>query len=146
MAFDVTARERLLAFLEAGWTLEAAAAAAGTSRTTVNRWAARGWHDPDGEAGEFAARFDALRATPPPPEPRTTEDLPPDPPRAYAERVWSWVLAGDPFVALSPDEMALLTPEQAEVARSVHADGPPSPQRVLDACAAEADELRESAC
>src|SRR5207244_4382058 len=35
------------------------------------------------------------------------------------ERVWRWVLDGDPFVGLSPDELEMLSAEQREHAIAV---------------------------
>ena len=58
----------------------------------------------------------------------------------------------DPFVALSPHELALLTDEQMQVAREAAENHHPATTaqdrareaRVLDACAAEAVRLRRA--
>ena len=47
--------------LEAGRTVEDAAAAAGVSGYTVHRWARKGRVEEGTEAAEFAERFDAVR-------------------------------------------------------------------------------------
>src|ERR1700681_2992292 len=62
MSFSIAIRERFLALLAVGYSVEAAAAAAGTSRTTVARWAARG-REPGAspDHATFAARLDAIR-------------------------------------------------------------------------------------
>jgi Homeodomain-like domain len=61
-SFDAARRERFLTAFAAGETIEAAAAAAGVSRTTVARWRARG-AEPDArpEVAEFASRFAVIR-------------------------------------------------------------------------------------
>jgi transposase len=61
--FDLQARERLLALLTVGQSMEEATAAAGTSRTTVARWAARGRVEgAPPEYASFAKQLDAIRA------------------------------------------------------------------------------------
>ena len=60
--FSVGARERFLALMAVGYSLEAAAAAAGTSRTTVHRWLALGRAlGASAEHRAFAERLDAIR-------------------------------------------------------------------------------------
>jgi len=60
--FDLQARERLLALLTVGVSMEEATAAAGTSRTTVARWLARGRVEGGPpEYVSFARRLDAIR-------------------------------------------------------------------------------------
>jgi hypothetical protein len=48
--------------LIAGATLEDACAEVGVSRTTVNRWIAKGRRQPDTPAGEFAAEIDRAQS------------------------------------------------------------------------------------
>ena len=130
--FDSLRRERLLAFIEAGWPLIEAAAAADVSRQTVGVWLARGRHHPNSQAGEFATRFQAARAA-------ANERRPAESPKqerpaqstpvgfaAHADTIWRWVQEGDPFVTLSPEEMSVLTPEQrAQVVRMYQESSPP---------------------
>jgi len=128
--FTEAKRERLLALLEAGWTLVDASAATPISRQTVAEWCARGRRQPESAAGEFAARFDALRAA------RAAQanghgdeedDLPPGHPLR-------WTTLDDPFLPLDPSLLAYLTDEQREEVRAIHADGDPRGEAVLDAC------------
>jgi hypothetical protein len=63
MRFSLPVRERLLALLAVGCSIEDAAAIAGTSRQTVSRWAARGRApDAPAEYAAFAERFDSIRS------------------------------------------------------------------------------------
>src|SRR5437660_9089193 len=79
-------------------------------------------------------------------------------PEGTAEKVWRWAHEGDPFVAISPSELAYLSPEQVQEAREL-ADAafeeritylPREKQEerrarhlaVLDGCEAEAERLR----
>jgi hypothetical protein len=116
--FDALKRERLLAFVEAGWPLTDAAAASDVSRQTVSTWLTRGRHDPSSEAGAFVARFNAAKAAANgrgvPAPPITEQPIRPGAQgfAPYADTIWRWVQEGDPFVALSPGEMSELTPEQ----------------------------------
>jgi transposase len=60
--FDAAARERFLALLGAGRTIEEACATVGISRATVSKWRARGRRPgADDEAAAFAVAFDAIR-------------------------------------------------------------------------------------
>ena len=102
--FDSVRRERLLTLFETGASVTDAAAASGISRQTVSEWLARGRRQPDSEAGEFAARFDALAVQRGEGDP---DEVPPDHPAA-------WVEQGDPFVGLSPVELAMLDAEQRD--------------------------------
>jgi hypothetical protein len=108
--FDLARRERFLALMAVGKTIEEAAATAGISRTSVARWAARG-RAPDAltEHRSFAERFDAIRQEFA--ERDAADEHEPSPAAEWVE--------GDPFVALAPDEMAELTPEQQQRAREV---------------------------
>lgn len=116
--FTMERRERFLALLSVGHTVESAAAVAGTSRQTVVRWAARGRvPGAPAEAAGFAQRLDAIRGGKAEDVARHREaeaeaEPPPDHP-------WRWVLDGDPFVSEEPAAMAMLTPEQQEQARAV---------------------------
>ena len=92
-----------------GYSIEKAAALAGISRTTIARWAARG-RAPDAaiEHATFAQRLDALRSGQP-------EDV--DCSAGNAEELptthpYRWALEGDPFVVMSPEELAMLTAKQ----------------------------------
>jgi hypothetical protein len=61
VAFTLERRERFLALISVGVSIEAACASAGTSRTTVHRWLATGRAaDADAEHRSFAERFDQL--------------------------------------------------------------------------------------
>jgi hypothetical protein len=100
--FTEARRAALLAFVESGWSLSAAAARVGVSRQVVHEWLTRGRQQPDGEHGAFAAAYDALRAAQ---LPEDDDDLPEDHP-------WRWVLEGDPLVALEPSSMDRLTGDQ----------------------------------
>ena len=94
--FTMERRERFLALLSVGHTVESAAAVAGTSRQTVVRWAARGRvPGAPAEAAGFAQRLDAIRDGKAEDVARHREaeaeaEPPPDHP-------WRWVLDGDPF-------------------------------------------------
>ncbi len=106
-AFTPAARERFLALLAVGYSVEAAAAAAGTSRTTVARWAARGRAaGASAEHRAFAERLDAVRAE--------GEALLVEQREAERVPVFGDVDYVDEMTALEPDAMALLTPEQRE--------------------------------
>jgi hypothetical protein len=59
--FTPERRGKLLGLLEAGRTVEDAAAAAGVSGYTVHRWARKGRVEEGTEAAGFAERFDAVR-------------------------------------------------------------------------------------
>lgn len=59
--FDVERRARLLGLIEAGASLEEAAARVGVARQTVFRWQARGKVQPGTPAAEFAERLAAAR-------------------------------------------------------------------------------------
>jgi hypothetical protein len=114
--FDLERRERLLALLAVGKSVEEAAAEVGISRPTIARWAARG-RVPDAttEHERFARRLDAIRSG-------EAEDVLQGEAKAAetaegelpATHPYRWALEGDPFVVGSPDELALLTPEQRE--------------------------------
>lgn len=107
--FDLARRERFLALLAVGKTIEEATAIVGISRTSVARWAARGRvPDAAAEHRSFAERFDAIRQ-----EFAGQDAADEQEPSLAAE----WVR--DPFVALAPDEMAELTPDQQQCAREV---------------------------
>jgi hypothetical protein len=112
--FTLECRERFLALLAVGYSVEAAAAAAGTSRTTVSRWTARG-ETPGAslEHAAFAQRLATIRRA------QAEKALAEEADALPATHPYSWVLDGDPFVAMSPEEMAMLTPEQQQHARQV---------------------------
>ena len=121
--FNLPARERFLALLAVGATVETAAADAGTSRTTVHRWLGRGRAGGDREAATFAKRFDELQAEKAASqEPQqadrdvAAEGSPED---RHRRMILDWLDQGDPFIALEPDSMALLTAEQQERAIKV---------------------------
>ena len=103
-AFTLERRERFLALLTVGMTVERAAADV-ISRTTISRWAARG-RVPDAttERARFAKRYDDVRSTQAEDtaqrEPEPVEDSPLHP---YRSTIYAWALDGDPFVAASPD-------------------------------------------
>jgi hypothetical protein len=134
-AFDLERRERFLALLAVGKSVEEATAIVDVSRPTILRWAARG-RVPDAmaEHARFAERFDAIRsqaddvAAQRRPEP--AEDPPEHP---YRSMIYGWALNGDVFVAASPDELAELTPEQREhvMALAAQRGAKESPQRPL---------------
>ncbi len=107
MSFDLAARERFLALVSVGQTVEMAAAIAGTSRQTVSRWAARGRAPgASAEYATFAVRLDAIRS-------------------GLAEDVARRLAAeqepdegpdlDDPFLLWEPSSMAKLTPEQQRI-------------------------------
>ncbi|MEA2202323.1 MAG: hypothetical protein QOI89_2919 [Solirubrobacteraceae bacterium] len=144
--FDLQARERLLALLTVGVSMEEAAAAAGTSRQTVARWAARGRVEgAPAEYVSFAKRLDAIGGAQAE-DVAERPDVPGDPPEhPYRSQVWGWVQAGDVFTAISPRELAELTEEQAAEAQAPHSvDAEPWQRRVLDGCAKEAAKLRRA--
>jgi hypothetical protein len=123
-AFTLELRERFLALVTVGKSVEEAAAVVGISRTTIARWAARG-RVPDAttEHSWFAQRLDAIRTAKAEDvaqhreEPDAAEDPPEHP---YRSLIYERVRGGDPFVWLSPDEMAELTEEQRQRARQAH--------------------------
>lgn len=111
--FSLERRERFLALLSVGQTVEGAAAAAGTSRQTVGRWVARG-RVPGGspEYRAFSERFDAIRSG-------EAEDVAR---RREAEQEEEEEPGLDPFTFLSPAEMSELTEPQRQRAREVFID------------------------
>jgi hypothetical protein len=147
-AFTRDRRVELLALMAAGEPLGRACALVGVSRWTVRRWAARGrLPTAPAEAREFALRLDRIRAGASNgddplsdgepelllaraarrgsvsaltelrrrehrPEQEPEPELPDDHP-------WTAVRAGDPFVALEPDQFARLSAEQQVAAIAV---------------------------
>jgi hypothetical protein len=113
--FTPERRARLLAFIEAGWTTEAACAAASVSRTTVNRWAALGRADATPESAAFTQQLARARAE--------AGDA------VVAEREADRVPTfGDPdyldgMTFLEPDRMAALTDELRQRARKLFVTG-----------------------
>jgi transcriptional regulator with XRE-family HTH domain len=106
VSFNLPARKRFLARLERGYTLEDAAAAAGTSRATVARWLARGRAPGAPPAHrEFTKRFDAIRAA---------EDAEPQEPPHFGDEGYV-----DAMTYLEPARMAELADEQRQHAREV---------------------------
>lgn len=103
--FTTEKRERLLALVELGWTIERACVETGVSRQTVNASATRG-REPSAssEQADFARRLHELR--------QEQQEAPDPPEHPYRSLIYGWVQAGDPFVGISPDELAELTPEQ----------------------------------
>jgi hypothetical protein len=95
-AFTLERRERFLALLTVGKSVEEAAAIVGISRTTIVRWAARG-RVPDAttEHARFAQRFDAIRLAADQ-ESKDDDDVVADLDALDAEDPFC-VLAGDPF-------------------------------------------------
>jgi hypothetical protein len=87
----------------------------GTSRETVSRWAARG-RAPGAPAGHraFAQRLDEIRAAEAMDVPGAEREpeLPPGHP-------WNWTGPDDPFIALEPESMAFLNPEEHQRAIEV---------------------------
>jgi transposase len=167
--FTAERREQLLVALAAGASLTSACASVGVSRTTVYKWAARGRAGaPD--AQEFSQRFDrvrlgacsrtaeeeiertleagtrrgsvsaaralmALRRRRAEEEPDEFAGLPEGHP-------WRYTDASDPVLALSPELLAYLTPEEAAQVRDLHADGSEL-DAVLDCSLAWAEQIRE---
>jgi hypothetical protein len=94
-AFSLERRERFLALLAVGKSIEEAAAVVCVSRTTIARWCARG-RIPAAttEHAWFAERYDAIRAT------RIEDVAPPDEPEPTEDDGFLDIFASDPNDAL----------------------------------------------
>ncbi|MCW3064784.1 MAG: hypothetical protein JWN32_1956 [Solirubrobacterales bacterium] len=119
--FSLERRERFLALLAVGYSVEAAAAAAETSRQTVARWLARGRAEgAPVEHASFARRFDEIRAAE-----AEAEAVEPEQEEPLIDGM-TW---------LEPERMAELTEEQRQRAREIfvaECDARP-PARMTDA-------------
>lgn len=125
--FTTSAQERFLALLAVGWSIGACAAEAGVARSTVYRLRDRGRAGGDRQAARFARRFDELVAQ------REAEKAQAgakrdaelaaerEHPGEHDRRCFALraLAQGDPFIALEPSMMRLLTPKQREQAIKV---------------------------
>jgi transposase len=117
-SFDVGRRERVLALVAVGFTVEQAAAAVGASTSTIARWVARGRAPGAPEAYRlFAERLDVIRAEAEEERREAVEEADPGP-------------LIDNFTWLEPDRMGELTEEEQQRARRVFCEAnDPRPPR-----------------
>lgn len=119
MEFDLARRERFLALIAVGYSIERAAAAVDVSRQTVNRWASQGREaGASAEHASFAERLDEARREG---KAAATVDQ-----AAVREAELDALDEKDPFCQLPGDALG-----EAWRARVARREGKPPPEPVL---------------